>query len=278
MMNTTVFEDASATESRRMQARARRLAKRAEALASVGRVDEAIACQSEVVNLEPENAGAVMKLGILFREARRIDAALSAFRRASFLNPTHKDSREALIDTLLETGQYPETIAEAKSLLALHTRSIFARDVLSIAYLQIGRIEKALLVTAEMVRLDPYSPSHHYKRALLFQQQGNVAGAVREFSRARDLAETTTELYEEADEALDALDDFQMRQILLLASEDWHFQHQLRADADEAIAERGYALSDEGLTRLRHLTQEHFSEVVHGQSDASNWGGARYYN
>ena len=277
-MNTTVFEDASASESRRMQARARRLAKRAEALASVGRVDEAIACQSEVVNLQPENAVAMLKLGILFREARRIDAALSAFRKASFLNPTHRDSREALIDTLLETGQYPEVIAEAKALISLLPRSIFARDVLSIAYLQVGQIEKSLHVTAEMIRLDPYSPSHHYKRALLFQQQGNVPGAVREFSRARDLAETTTELYEEAEDALDALDEFQMRQILLLASEDWHFQHQLRTNADDAVAERGYALSDEGLTRIRHLTQEHFSEVVHGQADASNWGGARYYN
>ncbi|BDI28046.1 hypothetical protein CCAX7_000970 [Capsulimonas corticalis] len=277
-MNTTVFEDASAGESRRMQARARRLAKRAETLASEGRVDEAIACQSEVVNLQPENAIAMLKLGILFREARRIDAALTAFRKASFLNPHHRDSREALIDTLLETGRFPEVIAEAKALLSMLPRSIFARDVLSIAYLQVGQIEKALHVTAEMVRLDPYSPSHHYKRALLFQQQGNVPGAVREFSRARDLAETTTDLYEEAEEALEALDEFQMRQILLLASEDWHFQHQLRTNADDAIAERGYALSDEGLTRIRHLTVEHFSEVAQGQADASNWGGARYYN
>ncbi|MCW3060704.1 MAG: repeat-containing protein [Capsulimonas sp.] len=277
-MNTTVFEDASAGESRRMQARARRLAKRAETLASEGRVDEAIACQAEVVNLQPENAVAMLKLGILFREARRIDAALTAFRKASFLNPNHRDSREALIDTLLETGRFPEVIAEAKVLLSMLPRSIFARDVLSIAYLQVGQIEKALHVTAEMVRLDPYSPSHHYKRALLFQQQGNVPGAVREFSRARDLAEENTDLYDEAEEALDALDEFQMRQILLLASEDWHFQHQLRTNADDAVAERGYALSDEGLTRIRHLTQEHFSEVPQGQADASNWGGARYYN
>ena len=70
-----------------MQARARRLAKRAETLADAGRVDEAIECQSEVAELRPDDSMAFFRLGLLYREARRIDPAVDALRRALFLSP-----------------------------------------------------------------------------------------------------------------------------------------------------------------------------------------------
>ena len=159
-------------ERRKLQARARRLAKRAETLADAGRVDEAIACQSEVAALRPDDSMAFFRLGLLYREARRIDPAVDALRRALLLSPAERDPREALIETLLEGSRYPEVIAEGKALVRLAPRSLFARDVLCVAYLQMGQLEKAVQVTGEMIFLDPLSPAHHFKRAMLFQQQG----------------------------------------------------------------------------------------------------------
>ena len=110
-------------ERRKLQARARRLAKRAETLADAGRVDEAIECQSEVAELRPDDSMAFFRLGLLYREAHRIDPAVHALRRALFLSPSERDPREALIETLLEGGRYPEVIAEGKALVRLAPRS-----------------------------------------------------------------------------------------------------------------------------------------------------------
>lgn len=279
-MNASVVEGPlnNPSERRRLQARARRLARRAEDLASAGRYDEAIACQSEVVTLRPDDGDAHLRLGLLYREVHCIDDALSAFRRATSLDPAHSDPREALIETLLEAGRYPETISEAKALVRVSARNVFARDVLSVAYLQVGDLERALHMTTEMVRLDPLNAGHHFKRALLFQQQGNLTGALAEYQRARDLALVGSELQDDALEALEAMDDFQLRQIFVLASEDLAFRYQLMQDATEAVTDRGYALTPEGLSRARQFASDYAPDIALPRDTVANRGGVKFYN
>ncbi len=267
----------SAAERRRVQARARRLARRAETLADAGRVEEAIACQSEVAALRPEDSGAFFRLGLLYREARRIGPAVDALRRAQCLSPDERDPREALIETLLEANRYPEVISEGRALVRLAPRSLFARDVLCVAYLQTGQLDKAVLVTGEMILLDPLSPAHHFKRAMLFQQQGSLKAAVGEYGRALDMASPGSEVHDDAGDALRALDEFQAHQIILLASEDRMFRTKLRLDTAQAVDERGFCLSEDGLMRLQALAHHHFLDGTAAPSTAA-WGGVPYYN
>jgi tetratricopeptide (TPR) repeat protein len=279
-MNASVVEGSlnNPSERRRLQARARRLARRAEDLASAGRYDEAIVCQSEVVTLRPNDGDAYLRLGLLYREVHCIDDALIAFRRATSIDPDHSDPREALIETLLEAGRYPETISEARALMRLSSRNVFARDVLSVAYLQIGDLERALHMTTEMVRLDPLNPGHHFKRALLFQQQGHLTGALAEYQRARDLAVAGSELQDDALEALEAMDDYQLRQIFVLASEDLTFRYLLMQDATEAVTHRGFALTADGLNRARQFAAEYAPDIALPRETAANRGGVKFYN
>jgi tetratricopeptide (TPR) repeat protein len=265
-------------DRRRLQARARRLARRAEDLAGLGKYDEAIACQSEVVVLRPDDCFAFLRLGLLYREVHCIENALSAFRNASKLDPDLSDPREALIETLLEAGRYRETITEAKALVRVSPRNIFARDVLSVAYLQVGDLERAQHMTTEMVRLDPLNPGHHFKRALLFQQEENISACVAEYERARDLAMSGTELHEDAVEALEALDDMQLRQIFVLAAEDLAFRIALIQETREAVTRRGFALTVEGFGRARHFAVDFASDISLPRETIASRGGAKYYN
>ena len=225
-------------------------------------MDEAIECQSEVAALRPDDSMAFFRLGLLYREARRIEPAVDALRRALSLSPRERDPREALIETLLEASRYPEVIAEGKALVRLAPRSLFARDVLCVAYLQMGQLEKAVQVTGEMIFLDPLSPAHHFKRAMLFQQQGGLKAAVGEYARALEMAAAGSEVYSDAAEALQSLDEYQMHQVVLLASEDRYFRQKLRQDAAEAAEERGFYLSEDGQARLQSLVQHQFLDAV----------------
>jgi len=265
-------------DKRKREARARRLAKRAEVLAGEGRVDEAIECQSALVDMRPDDAGAVLRLGLLYREARHIDAAVHAFRHASNLSPAFCDPREALIETLLDSSQFDDAIVEGKELLRVAPRNVFARDVLSIAYLHIGKTDKALHMATEMTRLDPLNPNHHFKRALLLQQCGEIGSAFAEYARTRDLAVPGSEIYADALDAIDALDEYQLHQILLLATEDWDFNHQLCANPELAVQSRGFTLSEDAMGRAQGLAQEELPERVAGHTMLSAWGGVKFYN
>lgn len=278
-MNLPISEDCSTlSERRRLQAKARRLAKRAESLADAGRVDEAIACQSEVAALRPDDPAAFLRLGLLLREAHRIDPAVHALRRAQHLNPTLRDPREALIATLLDGGRFEEIVSEAKALVKVAPRSVFARDVLSIAYMQLGQIEKALRVVGELVWIDPMNPEHYLKRAMLFQQQDNTRAAVAEYGRVLYMSPEGSEAYACAEEALEMMDEDQLRQIVLLASEDRLFHWKLCRETAEAAQERGFFLSDDGVARLRHLAQSHLPDLERDLTSSTAWGRPRFYN
>ncbi len=267
-----------AVERRRLQARARRLTQRALTLAGAGNLAEAIRCQDEVTALRPEDAAAFFRLGMLCREARRTEQAVQALRRSTHLSPGQRDPQEALTETLVEASRYDEAILEARALLKIVPRSLFARDVLSVSYLQTGKIARALQVTGEMVWLDPLNPGHHFRRGLLFQQQGNLKAAVGEYSRALEMSHPESETYGDAEEALEILDDEQTRQILLLASEDWFFLLKLRRDPTEAAGERGFCLSEEGQARLQFMLPHEFPEWTDDRPVPTNWGAQGRYH
>lgn len=274
----STLPESSAPERRRLQARARRLTQRARTLAGAGKLAEAIQCQDEVTALRPQDAAAFFRLGMLCREARRTEQAVAALRRSTHLSPGDRDPREALTETLVEASRYDEAVLEARALLKIVPRSLFARDALSIAYLQLGKIEKALQVTGEMVWLDPLNPGHHFRRGLLFQQQGNLTAAVGEYSRALDMSHPESETYEDAGEALELLDDEQTRQILLLASEDRFFLLKLRRDLAEAVSERGFCLSEEGMARLYHMLPHEFPDWIGDRPAPVTWGARGRYH
>ena len=149
--------------------------------------------------------------------------------------------------------------------------------MLCVAYLQMGQLEKAVQVTGEMILLDPLSPAHHFKRAMLFQQQGVLKAAVGEYARVLEMAASGSEVYGDAEEALQSLDEDQMHQIVLLASEDRLFRQKLCQDTAEAAQERGFFFSEEGVARLQSLVQHQFLDAVTVPSIAA-WGGVRFYN
>ena len=279
MTQSPVLSSEDTAAARRKQGqRARRLTERARTLAGEGRIGEAIACQREVTDLRPADPTAFFRLGMLCREARKVELAVQALRRATELSPADRDPREALTETLAEAGRFEEAVLEARLLLKVVPRSLFARDVLSVSYLQLGRLDKALQVTGEMVRLDPLNPMHHFRRGLLFQQQGNLRASVYAYGRVLEMAHPETGTYNDAEEALDFLDDNQTRQILLLASEDRLFLLKLRRDAVEAVNERGFCLTEDGLDRLNQIIPHEFPEWAADQYLPPSRPGLGLYN
>lgn len=228
------------------------LMKRASSLARQGLYDEAIENIHKAMAINPRNARFSVELANIYRAQNRMNLAVDAMRNATELDPRNSVVQEQLLLALIELGRLDEAVVVGRKLLARLPKNLYARDMLSIAYLQQGKLDSALEVTNELIRLAPTDPLHHFKKAVLLQQKGEVCQAMVSFTRVLEI-DPEGEMADDAREAIAALDSYQLRQILTIAIEDAIFKTKLTLDPDLASQERGFLLSSGGIAALRQI-------------------------
>lgn len=231
------------------------LMKRANSLAEQGLYDEAIENIKKAIAICPLEPKCTVQLANLYRAQNKMGQAIEAMKKAVDLDPMDSTTQEQLLQTLIELERYDEAISMSKKVLKRFPKSLYARDVLGIAYLQLGRIDDALRITNELIQLAPGDPAHHFKKAVLLQQKGEIAQAMAAFLRALEM-DPEGEMADDAREAIAALDSYQLRQILTMAVEDRVFRTKLVMDPESASMERGFLLSGSGISMLRHIDLE----------------------
>lgn len=229
--------------------------KRATTLAQRGLYDEAVAKVKEAIAIFPLDPKCSLQLANIYRAQNKMGPAIEAMKNAVDLDPKDSNTQEQILQALIELGRYDEAISLGQKLLAMFPKNLFARDVLGIAYLQQGKIDDSLKVTNELIRLAPADPAHHFKKAVLLQQKGQIAQAMNAFTRALEM-DPFGDMADDAREAIAALDSYQLRQILMIAVEDVIFRTKLMLDPESASMERGFLLSSSGITTLRQIDIE----------------------
>lgn len=231
----------------------------ADALVASGRIEEAVAQLKTLVHALPDSTRGYVRLANLLRQWRRAGEAREILETAVAHVPNCPVSREALADVCLEIGRYDDAIRHGRALLDLKKRSIHARDLLSTAYLHRGQYDRALRLTDEMIRLDPFEPAHHFKRGVVLQQAGHLSGSCEAFQRTLELS-PEPELQEACRMAIDLLERYQIRQILTIASDDMLFRLRLLRDPLDASQQRGFSLSETAIAvlaaQLSHLVPD----------------------
>lgn len=233
---------------------------RAAEMEERGRFREAISELEKAVRTATDKPLVYRELAELYRSQRQMDEAIDAIKQVIKHEPNDLQAREMLLEMLIELGRFDDAIRESKDLLKVSPRNLSARDVLSIAYLQKGMLDKALQVTNELVRLDPTSATNYFKRALLYQQKGDYGNAINEYSRVLEM-HPDDEMAEDAQQAIDSLDSYQLRHIVMLAVEDYIFRAKLIRDPESAARERGYYLSYSGMSALKQIQFDELPEV-----------------
>jgi tetratricopeptide (TPR) repeat protein len=202
------------------------------------------------------------------RQEKRVQEARMVLESAVMYAPHCAALRKALTEICLETGRYDEVITQGQTLLALRPRSVFALDALVAAYIQQGRIERALKLLQERLRILPDDAWTHFQCGALWRHLGNHAEAIGALERALKAKDIEEVLAQNICSAIEMLDRPQIRQILVLASEDLHFRLAVQKNPTEAIKERGFYLSHAGLVALSELHWRDFP--------VSRWQHTRY--
>lgn len=142
------------------------------ALASQGRLTDAIPHFEEAVRSAPDFADAHYNLGNALMELHRPQDALACFQRALALEPGHVDAQNALGTALQEVGRIDEAISAYHRALELDERHAMAHQNLGNALWEQGRLEDAARCFARAIALKPDYVRAYSSLGAVRQEQG----------------------------------------------------------------------------------------------------------
>lgn len=238
-----------------------RLLRRAERLIEQKEYDRAITSLRRAIGIGADEYACTLHIAALYSLERRWEGAFGAVERAISLSPLRLAAHEMLMTMAMEAGDMDRTEAACHALIKLMPRHIPAYTTLGAIYMQRGQTNSALRVIGTLIRIDPFTPAHYFKKALLCQHNNEVCLAVEAFALAIRL-DPEGHLAEAARDALESLDAHQINQILLLAMDDLTFRICLSRDCADAAEQRGFVLSETG----NQILQDLCGQVLHEES------------
>ena len=115
------------------------------ALASAGRLDEALVAYRQAIALKPDYGMAHLRLGLVLGEKGHLDEAVAACRRAGELKPDYGDAYYSLGIFLAQAGRLDEALAAYRKAIELNTDHAESHCNLGIVLWKQGEFAQALI-------------------------------------------------------------------------------------------------------------------------------------
>lgn len=163
----------------------------ARVLVGMDDYDEALEELGLIVELNPDDFDARRKIGLIYLEQKRLDEAIKVFREILELKPDSESVRYYLGSTLERQEQWD---AALEAFLGIDKESSFYEDSVAhigYIYLELGRIDDAILLLEERVENSDPRPQVYYYLISLYLSKGQMEKAMQ----TSDLA---TERYSES--------------------------------------------------------------------------------
>ncbi|WP_082529020.1 MULTISPECIES: tetratricopeptide repeat protein [unclassified Bradyrhizobium] len=160
------------------------LATLGNALASAGRLDEALRVFDKAVQLKPSEAVLWQQMGDVLIQARRNGEALLCFRRAVELDSAHADAAYKAGHLLHVAGEVAEALTYLNHSLSLRPDNALALHTRALALNSLGRIGEAAADCRLAIQLDPKNADTLGNLGALLGAQGHFEEALSFFDRS----------------------------------------------------------------------------------------------
>ncbi|HEX3187411.1 MAG TPA: protein kinase, partial [Pyrinomonadaceae bacterium] len=148
-------------------------------LASMGRLDEAIAALRRALELDPLSLSIGSNIGLLLYLARRYDEALHEFEQNAEMDRSFVYTHWELALTLEQCGRYDEAIAALQKANALSGTATLPRVLLARAYALAGRKKDAYALLDELGELSTQTYVSPYRMAAVHVGLGDKERAFK---------------------------------------------------------------------------------------------------
>ena len=152
-----------------------------DALASQGRVAEAIAHYSEAVRIRPDYTNAHNKLGVALADQGRIGEAIIHYTEALRIEPDFPAAHVNLGNALATQGKASEAIAQYTTALRIQPDNVAAHNNLGFVLASQGRGAEAIAHYTEALQIKSDYALAHNNLGFALASQGRVDEAIREF-------------------------------------------------------------------------------------------------
>jgi tetratricopeptide (TPR) repeat protein len=154
------------------------------ALAQIGRADEAASSYRRALTLMPDFAEAHNNLGNVLLDLERLDEALASYRRAIRIKPDYPEAHDNLGKALLRLGQPQDAAASFQRALALRPDYAGAHNNLGNALYDLGRADDAIASYRRALQIKPDFAEAHNNLGTVLRGQGQLDGALASYRRA----------------------------------------------------------------------------------------------
>jgi tetratricopeptide (TPR) repeat protein len=144
-----------------------------------GKGDEAIKCYKKAISINPDDAMAHYKLGVVYHKKGMIDEAIVEFKKAISINPDNADAHLNLGLAYDGKGMTDEAIAEFKKAIKKFTSDYpkkgkineitykfnyaMAHNNLGVLYSKKGMIDEAISTYKKVIEINPDNAMAHYR-------------------------------------------------------------------------------------------------------------------
>ena len=136
------------------------------------------------IQLLPNDAGAHNNLGNALARLGRLDDAVAIYRHALLLSPNFADAHNNLGHALLDLGQFDDAAASCQRAVDLKPRYAEAHDNLGSALLALNRLEDALASYRRALAIDPEFAEAHNNMGNALLENGRPDEALASYRRA----------------------------------------------------------------------------------------------
>ncbi len=141
-----------------------------------GRIDAAINCFQQALQIRPDFAEARNNLGNALLQTGRVDAAITCFQEALQIRPDFAEAHDNLGNALLQTGKVDEAIAHCQRALQIKPDDAEACVNLGNALLRKGRVDDAIAQYQKALQIKPgLEMARKNLGAVLRQKSGSQA-------------------------------------------------------------------------------------------------------
>ena len=152
------------------------------ALASKGRIAEAIVQYKEALRLKPDFVAARFNLANTLDLAGRAEEAIGQYEEALRIEPNFPEGRDNLANTLAAEGRISEAIEQYEAALRLRPDFPIARNNLGNALSKAGRPSEAIGQYEEALRIAPNLVAARYDLGNALVMTGRLSEAIEQYN------------------------------------------------------------------------------------------------
>jgi serine/threonine-protein kinase len=158
------------------------------ALNNQGKIDEAIACHRQAIQLDPSDALVHNMLGVALRKQGKSDEAIACFRQAIKLDPKCGTAFTNLAKVLAGQGKLHEAISYLRQAIRHDPKNAQAHSGLGTILLsRFHDHEGAIAAFRHVVKLEPKNATAHYDLGWALNSHGKLRDAIAAFRQAIQL-------------------------------------------------------------------------------------------